>query len=147
MDNHHPSICTEDDLQYKHRSSSALSSSTPFLRIAPESWWFVLQAWWLCHSVILPKNEKSRWHNNWWGFQQSFLKAAGLAWIMAGSATVCFGATHRGLLTISICTGQTYSSSQSIFQTWSLAWLERLNSGRHYWVENIFWSGTTFFPS
>lgn len=66
MDNHYPSICTEDVLQYKHRSPSALSWSTPFLRIAPELLVaHVASLVTVSFSVILPKNEKSRWHNSW----------------------------------------------------------------------------------
>lgn len=100
-------------------------------------------------SVILPKNKKSRWHDNWGGFQKPFLNPEGLvAWTMTGWVTLCFSAAHYRVLTTSVCTRQTYSSSYCIFQaSWGLAWLERLNSGRHYWAENILWSGTTFFPS
>lgn len=88
MDNHHPSICTEAVLQIKHRNLSAVLWSTPFLTIAPEVLVVLFASLvTLSFSVFLPKNEKLRWQNNCWGFQESFLKAEGLAWRMAG----CFG--------------------------------------------------------
>lgn len=126
---------------YKQRSLPAVSWATPFLRIAPELLVVhVASLITMSFSVILPKNEKLRWPNNGWGFQQSFLKAEG--WRMTG----CFGATQKSADCFNLH-WTVHSSSQSIFQTWSLAWLERLNSGRHYCLENTFWSGTTFFSS
>lgn len=51
MNNHHPSIRTEDVLQYKHRSLLCHGPHL-FWELHQNCWWFMLQAWWLCHSLL-----------------------------------------------------------------------------------------------